>query len=75
MGREIDWGAAEYGAQFALMVRAVHIKYRDGGVGSVGGGARVHTLHSTLICLMDGEAFKWRNAERELGGGWKDTNN
>lgn len=35
MGREIDWGAAEYGAQFALMVRAVHIKYRDGGGGLV----------------------------------------
>lgn len=69
MGREIDWGA-EYGAQFALMVRAVHIKYREGegGVGAGRGGARVHTLHSTLICLMDGEAFKWRNNERELGG-------
>lgn len=41
------------------MVRAVHIKYGDGEGEEL--GERECTLHSTLIALMDREAFKYRN--------------
>lgn len=59
MGREIDWRTPEYSAQFTLMVRAVHIKYRDGEGKNWGREMVEYTLHSTLICLMDREAFKY----------------
>lgn len=29
MGNEMDWGTPEYSAPFTLMVKALHIKYRD----------------------------------------------
>lgn len=64
MGRELDWGTLAYSAQFTLMVRAMHIKYRDGEGKNWGREMAEHTFHSTLICLMDREAFKCRNDGR-----------
>ena len=42
------------------MVRAMHIKYRDGEEKNWGREMAECTLHSTLIVLMDREAFKYR---------------
>ncbi len=64
MGREMDWGTPEYSAPFTLMVRAMHIKYRDGEGKAWGREMVEYTLHSTLIALMDREAFKYRNDGR-----------
>lgn len=61
------------------MVRAMHIKYKDGEGKNWGREMPECTLHSTLIALMDREAFKYRNDGRVRDRirilGWKDTNN
>lgn len=78
MGTEMDWGSPEYSAQFTLMVRATHIKYRAGQGEKWGGEPAEYTLHSTLIAFMDREAFKcWNDGRLEQSRNmrWGGTNN
>lgn len=60
MGKEIDWGAQGHSVHFILIVRVVHIKYRDGEGKNWGREMVEYTLHSTLISFMDREPFKYR---------------
>lgn len=78
MASEMDWGSPEYSAQFTLMVRAMHIKYRDGEGKNWGREMTEYTLHSTLIAFMDREAFKhWNDGrlKQDWNMRWKDENN
>lgn len=46
------------------MVGVMHIKYGDQEGKNWGGETAECALHSTLIALVDGEAFKYRNDGR-----------